>query len=600
MNQRKIIFFIFLCTAIGLQAVVNCMDICKQPTVSTTATTATTSAAISLSSLNSNTTMMESPSTYLSQYYRYKTIQDPIHTSMHFSKLEIAIIDSPQFQRLRKIYQLGTCNHVFPTGNNSRFEHSLGVCHLAGLLMTSLVENSNKLHIVQCISKIADLYDLFKIHNLTEFLVESPSSKSSKSSKSSEFAKNAGTSAGGSNKTLANYCNCKITAMDAIIGRVIQLMRIAGLCHDLGHFAFSHMFDAIVLVKKGHHAEEHEARSGLILEQIVSEKKLCISRNELNFIKRVINPEETDVGFLFQIVSNSLNGIDVDKFDYIVRDTRSIGLKFSYDYSRIIDDAIVMDNSILYPYQCYEGIYNLFATRYNLHNQIYTHKCVIGLSQMWKDILLSLDVPFKFSESIHDMSLFCKWTNASIESIFDLYDRGGLPSAAVQLYDRIKYRDLYKLIHKKVEAKRLFKHSDELMDLLTRQDSSIDKKHLSIAMYKIAYSSCNIAYINKDHAGDDNPMNSIQFYKRIANSNSSNSSAGAAATTSVTTLESVRLEKLSGSIIEQQEYHVRPKGPFSAHVIMVFSTINDESVIKKIKSAYEVVLKTRIDAIKEK
>ena len=66
---------------------------------------------------------------------------------------------------------------------------------------------------------------------------------------------------------------------------------------------------------------KHEYRSGKILEYIINSNELIkkyISFNDLKFIKSLINPEKHNSGFLYQIVSNSLNGLDVDKYDYFI------------------------------------------------------------------------------------------------------------------------------------------------------------------------------------------------------------------------------------------------------------------------------------------
>ena len=57
---------------------------------------------------------------------KYKVIADNVHGQMSVHPLLMKIIDTPQFQRLRYIKQLGCLCHVYPTGNHTRFEHSIG------------------------------------------------------------------------------------------------------------------------------------------------------------------------------------------------------------------------------------------------------------------------------------------------------------------------------------------------------------------------------------------------------------------------------------------------------------------------------------------
>lgn len=64
-----------------------------------------------------------------------KVIRDPIHDYIELDELALALMDTPEVQRLRRIKQLGFSNLVYPGANHSRFEHSLGVYHLAKYLV---------------------------------------------------------------------------------------------------------------------------------------------------------------------------------------------------------------------------------------------------------------------------------------------------------------------------------------------------------------------------------------------------------------------------------------------------------------------------------
>jgi HD superfamily phosphohydrolase len=65
-------------------------------------------------------------------------LRDGVWGDIPLSRRELAVIDTPAFQRLRRVRQLGFTDLVFPGAHHSRFEHSLGVFHLAGLALDRL------------------------------------------------------------------------------------------------------------------------------------------------------------------------------------------------------------------------------------------------------------------------------------------------------------------------------------------------------------------------------------------------------------------------------------------------------------------------------
>lgn len=64
--------------------------------------------------------------------HKHLEIVDPIHDFIRINSPELMVIDTPTFQRLRRIRQLAGAHLVYPSAQHSRFEHSLGVMHLAG------------------------------------------------------------------------------------------------------------------------------------------------------------------------------------------------------------------------------------------------------------------------------------------------------------------------------------------------------------------------------------------------------------------------------------------------------------------------------------
>ncbi|XP_075757595.1 deoxynucleoside triphosphate triphosphohydrolase SAMHD1 isoform X2 [Pelodiscus sinensis] len=180
-----------------------------------------------------------------------KVFNDPIHGHIEIHPLLVRIIDTPQFQRLRYIKQLGGTYYVFPGASHNRFEHSLGVGYLAGCLVRALHERQPELEISQ---------------------------------------------------------------------RDILCVQIAGLCHDLGHGPFSHMFDGrfIPLARPGL-KWKHETASVEMFEHLITSNGLekvmedygLVLKEDMDFIKEQIGgPLDTTPrrGLVVKAISRVLLG----------------------------------------------------------------------------------------------------------------------------------------------------------------------------------------------------------------------------------------------------------------------------------------------------
>lgn len=72
---------------------------------------------------------------------KVKQIYDPIHGFIDITPLMQYIIDTPEFQRLRYLKQLGAVHFVYPSATHTRFEHSIGVSHLAFIMSNHLFKD---------------------------------------------------------------------------------------------------------------------------------------------------------------------------------------------------------------------------------------------------------------------------------------------------------------------------------------------------------------------------------------------------------------------------------------------------------------------------
>uniref|UniRef100_A0A673M299 HD domain-containing protein n=1 Tax=Sinocyclocheilus rhinocerous TaxID=307959 RepID=A0A673M299_9TELE len=93
-----------------------------------------------------------------------KIFNDPIYGQIELDPPLIKIIDTPEFQRLRHIKQLGGAYLVYPGATHTRFEHSLGMAYLAGRMINILKEKQEDLGIdekdVLCVQIAALCYNL--------------------------------------------------------------------------------------------------------------------------------------------------------------------------------------------------------------------------------------------------------------------------------------------------------------------------------------------------------------------------------------------------------------------------------------------------------
>ncbi|MDR3075577.1 MAG: HD domain-containing protein [Candidatus Methanoplasma sp.] len=100
-----------------------------------------------------------------------KIIHDPIHGSIEVDEPFLKILNRHEMQRLRSVKQLGLGSMVFPGANHTRFEHSLGVYHLAGRMASSVGLSDEDAMIVRAAGLLHDICHTPFSHT-TEEIVE--------------------------------------------------------------------------------------------------------------------------------------------------------------------------------------------------------------------------------------------------------------------------------------------------------------------------------------------------------------------------------------------------------------------------------------------
>ncbi len=304
-------------------------------------------------------------------YKARAVIQDSIHGVIPINEAEYYLIQTPFFRRLHDIRQLGLSHLVFPSATHSRFEHSLGVMHLASRVAHRVVEASRRS------SKICS--------------------------------------------TLFHRCS------DRVYMAFIQIARFAGLLHDLGHPPFSHMLEDTVSelifnpAEKGIYEESllkgleearakvmevgvsskiHEVYTVYFTEKLIDAAELSGYR-DLGVLLRLalgsLNPSlvKVDEGLLddlgvkveaCKLINNIISSgiVDVDRLDYLVRDARYTGVIYGYiDIDRVIESLEVRvedDNVVLrVPPKGFQPIEDVFDARFKMYKTVYYHHKFVGV-----------------------------------------------------------------------------------------------------------------------------------------------------------------------------------------------------------------------------
>lgn len=250
-----------------------------------------------------------------------KVITDPVWSDVHLTKLEIAIIDSPAYQRLRRVRQLGTTHLVYPGATHSRFSHSLGTVRIAQTLLDQITSQREGIHAVK---------DLF-----SQWESASPGT------------------------------------FERDVGQAVVLARLGALLHDLCHIPMGHSIedDLKVLVPHDGNVDRFEGlwdsvasyvrarlrreglaetsidevdaslltKGGPLYDQLVP---LIVSKDRDG--KPTKRLEDMEYPFVADLVGNT---ICADLLDYLMRDHLFTGLPASLGWRFISGFFVVPDDS---------------------------------------------------------------------------------------------------------------------------------------------------------------------------------------------------------------------------------------------------------------
>lgn len=237
---------------------------------------------------------------------------------------------------------------------------------------------------------------------------------------------------------------------------------IGGLIHDLGHGPYSHLFDEIVSKDK-----KHEYRSIKIFENMNKKYNLNFSDDEINIIKNIIDPKNCESfhkKYLYQIVSN-INGIDVDRFDYIMRDIKMTGLNYGIEYERIMNHSKIINNEIQFLDKVKTNIEDFYRVRMIMYEEVYNHHTVRSIEYMMKKYIQKIDILLGISEII-ELEEWDKYIKLS-DNIIDItpfLPKSNKINELKEIIKNINERKIYKLIGEIVSHDKIINNTIRVLE----------------------------------------------------------------------------------------------------------------------------------------
>lgn len=333
-------------------------------------------------------------------------VRIPFEQDVPFSRRVQAVVDTPEFQRLRQITQLALASRVYPGAVHSRFEHALGV-----------------------------------YYNVLQYLWQL--------GRDPRFA-------------------AVVSEHD------VEVLIVAALLHDIGHWPFCHPIEDLAL-------EQMPPHESFAAEFLGPDNELTqVLRDEWNVeadeVLQVLTGKSDDSSL--RLRQSILSGpIDIDKMDYLMRDSQHCGVPYgrNFDRQRLISSLIVNEagDGLALTSKGKTAAEMMVFARYVMFSEVYWHHAVRSATTMFARAFyevhrsLNLGELFRLTEPEMILALRAAASGHPAESLTNgLFGTRRTLHKRLTEYSLFQHPDLYRAF-RQMPYGRLVQCSNRLAELLS-------------------------------------------------------------------------------------------------------------------------------------